>query len=1121
MSFEFWGFNQAAFLSPPAGLFGYIFVLLYASVGLLALFRGLGSLGRLKAGQWLALFVLRAAGVLAAQLFILRFPARILPPPGIPLESRRPGLALFVLLPAFLAGGWLGVLPAMLVGFATGVSRAGWETFSWFTPFEYMFVAGAVAWLVRQDYRGWPLAVIRHPAAAGLAVGLLAWPLLFLSYLFYSPTIGLPGWDYVSSLTNAAYPVFLAEAGMAGLLAEFARVGVPAWWGTPRRLRPPFYSSSLNSKLFFGLIPIGIFGIAVLLWATIHLATDVATGLMVDQMAGVADTAGRGIPFFIQTGQNLVASLASQRDLLTAAHQTQVTTLSTNLRVVPFFRQLTLYGANLEPMAGYPADSADLPALRASEKQLLGLAQSGIPQNAVIYPADPAGPVDVVFVVPVRNAAGQIAGVMLGRADLATNPLMQSATSGLSGLANGLGQGFILDDQGVIIYHPNPAERLSTFQPEPSAARLDTRLAGAQAYQDQAPDGTRRLVLYYPVPGHPWSVVVMVPNYVVLALAAQISTNLVLLLLGVGLAGLFVIFLIAGRVIQPATMLSQAAERIAEGHLDQPVVVTGEDEIGRASLAFERMRQKLRARLDELSLLLRVSQGVAGSLNLDDSLPPILEAALAASGATGVRIVLVANEDPTALEGAANQRYPAGAAADLMELLDRGVLQLMRDEPYVVLDNLMRARTVLDVALVGSRLQALGAWSLRQENHFYGALWLAYDQPHTFTDTEKDFLATLAGQAALAVANARLYEAADQGRSRLASILASTADAVVVTDRAGRLLLLNPAAEAAFELAGQSVIGRPVGQVLRNPDLAKLLLDRPAAAGAPPTSTGEFEIAGRTLFASASNIISDDGSVVGRVCLLRDVTRFKELDQMKSEFVATVSHDLRAPLTFIRGYATMLPMVGALNEKQREFGDKIIGGVEQMTVLIDNLLDLGRIEAGVGLAREPVRMNIIIAEVVNSLLPIAANKGLRLEVDLPPAMLALSGDATLLRQAVANLVDNAIKYTPGGGEVRLHASLEGGQFQFDVTDSGLGIAPADQTRLFERFFRVQQRGSSLVKGSGLGLAIVKSIAERHGGRVWVDSKLGKGSTFGFAIPASPGLNSDAKVEDGSPGSSTN
>ncbi len=1120
MTFEFWGFNQPAFLGPPAATFGYLLVLAYAAIGLLTLLQGLGGLARLKLPHWLALMGLALVGVLLAQLFILRFPANILPPPGVPVESRRPGLALFVLLPAFLAGGWLGVVPAMAVGFAAGLARAGWETFSWITPFEYMVVAGVVAWATRQDYRGWPARVLRHPAAAGLAAGLLLWPLLILSYYAYSPTTGLPGWDYVWSLTTAAFPVFLAEAALAGLLAEFARAGLPPWWFTPRRLRPPPYLSSLNNKLLWGLVPVGVLGLALLLWATIHLATSVATDLLVDQMAGAAETAGRGIPFFIQTGQNLVANIASQPALLTAPHEAQVLSLSTSLRTVPFYRQLTLYDARQQPVVGYPTDGAALPALRPDEKQLLTLAQSGIPQNAIIYPADPADPVDVVFVAPVKDAAGQTAGVLLGRADLATNPLMQFATSGLSGMANGLGQGFILDDRGVIIYHPDATQRLNNFAPEAEAPRLSTRLAGAQAYQDQAPDGTRRLVLYYPAPGHPWSVVVMVPNYVVLALAAQISTNVVGLLLLVGLAGLIIILLIAGQLSKPAVTLSQAAERIAEGQLDQPVVVTGEDEIGRAGQAFEHMRQKLRARLDELSLLLRVSRGVAGSLNLDDSLPPILEGALSSTGAAGARIVLLPNDEQAAADSsvvgvAVGQSLMAGGAASLMASLDRGVLQLTRDEPRaVILDNLARARTVLDVAPVAGRLQALIALPLRQENRFLGAFWLAYDQAHSFGDTEINFLATLAGQAALAVANSRLFEAAEQGRQRLAAILASTPDAVVVTDRGERMLLLNPAAEGVFELVGQTVIGQPVAQVLRHPDLVKLLQDRPAAAGAAPGATGEFVIAGRTLFASASNIISADGSVLGRVCVLRDVTRFKELDEMKSEFVATVSHDLRAPLTFMRGYATMLPMVGTLNEKQREFGDKIITGVEQMTTLIDDLLDLGRIEAGVGLAREMVRMSAIIAEVVESLLPIAANKGLRLEVDVPASMPSLSGDATLLRQAVANLVDNAIKYTPGGGEVRVRASQADGQFLFEASDSGLGIAPADQVHLYEKFFRVRQRGSSQVKGSGLGLAIVKSIIERHGGKVWVDSKLGKGSSFFFTLPAAGGPNGDAKSEAG-------
>jgi signal transduction histidine kinase len=325
--------------------------------------------------------------------------------------------------------------------------------------------------------------------------------------------------------------------------------------------------------------------------------------------------------------------------------------------------------------------------------------------------------------------------------------------------------------------------------------------------------------------------------------------------------------------------------------------------------------------------------------------------------------------------------------------------------------------------------------------------------------------------------------------------LASTTDAVIVTDRGGRVLLLNPAAEKAFELTGKAVVSQAVSGVLPT-ELARLFTEGPTAA-----STGELEIAtGQTLYASVAPIISADHSIMGRVGVLRDVTHFKEVDLMKSEFVATVSHDLRAPLTFMRGYATMLPMVGSLNDKQREFAEKIITGIEQMTHLIDDLLDLGRIEAGVGLARETCRLDEIVYGVVDSLRPQAVNKGLTLTVDASAQLPSVSGDPTLLRQAVSNLLDNAIKYTPAGGQVGVRILAESSKFLLAVSDSGLGIAPADQARLFEKFFRVKQRGSSQIKGSGLGLAIVKSIVERHGGKVWVDSKLGKGSTFFMEIP---------------------
>ena len=248
------------------------------------------------------------------------------------------------------------------------------------------------------------------------------------------------------------------------------------------------------------------------------------------------------------------------------------------------------------------------------------------------------------------------------------------------------------------------------------------------------------------------------------------------------------------------------------------------------------------------------------------------------------------------------------------------------------------------------------------------------------------------------------------------------------------------------------MVGRPAVEALPHPKLKQMLLAEPQEGGQELDLTS-----GRTLYASVSPIIGADGEILGKVCVLRDVTHFKELDAMKSEFVATVSHDLRAPLTFMRGYATMLPMVGQLTDKQREFADKIILGIEQMTKLIDALLDLARIEQGVGLSREPCRLGDIVGEIVESVTPHAVNRGLNLTLEVQPSLPSFSGDSTLLRQAFMNLVDNAMKYTPAGGYVKVALMLDTDKFRLAVSDSGLGISPADQTRLFQKFYRADDR----------------------------------------------------------------
>jgi signal transduction histidine kinase len=252
--------------------------------------------------------------------------------------------------------------------------------------------------------------------------------------------------------------------------------------------------------------------------------------------------------------------------------------------------------------------------------------------------------------------------------------------------------------------------------------------------------------------------------------------------------------------------------------------------------------------------------------------------------------------------------------------------------------------------------------------------------------------------------------------------------------------------------------------------------------------------------ASASTVYGNNDVALGRVAVLHDITYLKELDDMKSEFVATVSHDLRSPLTYMLSYATMLPMVGELDPKQEEYVSKILRGIEQMSVLVEDLLDLGRLDAGIDLTLIRLRMEEIIESVVDEYRQPAAVAGLNLNAEIAGNLPAVRGDAALIRQAVANYVGNAIKYAPKSGKLVIRAVAEKNEVVISVIDKGPGIPQQDLLRLFEKFYRGNQPNRERVRGSGLGLALVKSIANRHGGRAWCESEVGHGSRFYLSLP---------------------
>jgi two-component system sensor histidine kinase VicK len=260
---------------------------------------------------------------------------------------------------------------------------------------------------------------------------------------------------------------------------------------------------------------------------------------------------------------------------------------------------------------------------------------------------------------------------------------------------------------------------------------------------------------------------------------------------------------------------------------------------------------------------------------------------------------------------------------------------------------------------------------------------------------------------------------------------------------------------------------------------------------------------GRVYSPSISEVHTERGEMTGWVLVLRDITHFKRLHDNMSDFLSTVSHDMRSPLTYMKGFLDMLGMVGELNEKQAEFVGKISGGVIQMSDMVEKILEAGKLDPVTGtykLSREACDVVEVMQKMMTNLAEPSARKRLEMSWTIAEGIPILNVDKAMVTSAFTNLVENAVKYTPEGGHVWVDLGVNGGELIFRVTDDGYGISPENQAKLFSRNVRVHRREWKQVKGSGLGLFIVKNVAQRHGGDAWVESVEGEGSTFYMTIP---------------------
>jgi PAS domain S-box-containing protein len=328
-------------------------------------------------------------------------------------------------------------------------------------------------------------------------------------------------------------------------------------------------------------------------------------------------------------------------------------------------------------------------------------------------------------------------------------------------------------------------------------------------------------------------------------------------------------------------------------------------------------------------------------------------------------------------------------------------------------------------------------------------------------------------------------------RSRLEAVFNSIHDCVMIMDHESNVLLVNPAMCRSFGLDELGVVGKPALDVITHPDLRALLTRNDHN---DPLQYHEVSFADGRVGNAQITVIPD----VGNALTMQDITYLKEMDRIRSEFVHTVSHDLRSPLTSVIGYTELVDRAGTLNDLQKDFLNRIQDSVQQITGLINDLLDIGSIEAGFDTRREFVQLEGILRYTIDMLQGQIKAKHLTVNTDISPSLPAFRANPIRLRQVLDNVVGNAIKYSYPNGEINISIHAEDNQMILKVTDAGPGIPTADQPRIFDKFYR----GSNIteVEGSGLGLAIVKTIVESHQGRIWVESVEGKGSSFFVVLP---------------------
>ena len=579
---------------------------------------------------------------------------------------------------------------------------------------------------------------------------------------------------------------------------------------------------------------------------------------------------------------------------------------------------------------------------------------------------------------------------------------------------------------------------------------------------------------------------------------------------------------------------SQAAMALKNSQLFEEVDALRRDlevRIKERTTELAQANQSLLAERDRVTMLYRITSELASSLELERVLNRALALINQAVGVKQGSILLLDTETGYLVYRAALGRKEPLPRDGKLTHFKRGVglagWVLDCNEAAIITSVDQDERWEVDPKKKGDS-QSVMAVPLSSEGVVLGVMLLFHPQPDYFTQEHLRLVEAAATQVTAAVKNYELYRLVREQAERLGkalqekraeasknlAILESIADGVVVTDVNRQVTVINHAALEMLELPDQVPVGRGVAWVYQafSPQMIDTVREAMVSLSTGRTVVSSeyspmaqciLERDGRVLQAHFAPVVAGEGEFWGVVTVLRDITREREIAQAKSEFVSIVAHELRTPMTSIKGYTDLVlgGAAGEVNENQKNFLGVVKSNADRLAALVADLLDLSRIETGrVVLKSGSLKLGPVIDEVVTSLRSLAEECRVEIDTQVPTGLPCVNADRDRIVQVLTNLIGNACLYTPAGGSVEISVRRADGMLQTDVSDTGIGISTEQIDRLFKRFERGDHELVRQRPGTGLGLPIAKSIVEMHGGHIWVDSKVNRGSTFSFTLP---------------------